>query len=584
MTARTPFEGTPAETRGTSLNAATYTTPKGVDAWLRHDSDPNSRAALRSLLEAAHAGDETAQAEVTDAFARPLAFGTAGIRAPMGPGPGRINQTTIAQTAAGIAAYLIDRHARPSAVIGYDGRHHSADYAHDTAAVLTAGGVQAHVLPGPLPTPVLAFATRKLHAQAGLMVTASHNPKTDNGVKVYLGDGHQIVPPADSDITERIAEQAQRSGITRSTRYLILNKDTLEAYLSAASGVPLASTPRDIVSVHTALHGVSTTTFQLAAQRAGFNTPISVPSQAVPDPDFPTVTSPNPEHPQALEQAIDLARKTHADVIVAHDPDADRCAIALPVPQTYDARGTGREAGTWTMLNGDETGWLLAWWMLERGNFTGSMAASLVSSPMLGKIARHAGVAFHTTHTGFKWISRAPELGFGYEEAIGYCVDPQHVGDKDGITAGLLALEALAALKARGQTAFDVLDDLARLHGVHLSNQVQVTLPSADHAQQAVETITTNPPRHLGPLAVQKVVNLQDGYRNLPPTPGALLDLPGARAIIRPSGTEPKIRCYLTVEHPTDAMTLAQARTRAHGIMRELTAAATELLARPEVP
>ena len=541
--------------------------------WLADDPDADTRAELRRLVEAAAAGDDAARAEIDDAFRGPLAFGTAGLRGRMGPGPHRMNRVTVARAAAGIAAYLLSRHEHPAAVIGFDARHNSARFAQDCAEILSGAGVRALVLPRPLPTPVLAYAVRALGAEAGLMVTASHNPAADNGLKVYLEDGRQIVPPADAEIAVLIDAVGPVAALPRSDDHITLGDDIVQDYIAQAALVPQRDTPRDVVSLHTAMHGVGSTVLQEAAVRAGFPAPFTVMAQRDPDPDFPTVAFPNPEEPGALDLAIAEGMRINVDVIIATDPDADRCALVVGVPHGRAAHADTRTPGEWVSLSGDEVGWLLGWWLLRRGGFTGSMAASLVSSTMLQRIAEDAGIPYATTLTGFKWISRVPDLGYGYEEALGYCVDPRHVADKDGITAALLALELVAALNAEGRTVFDVLDELALRHGVHATRQVSLRMPTPALIAAAVEGLRADPPRDLGGLPVEETVDLAEGMGDLPPTEGILLRLPGARVIVRPSGTEPKVKCYLEVVRRVDGAGLAIAREDADATLDRLAAA-----------
>lgn len=550
----------------------------GPQEWLADDPDADTRAELQRLIDAAAAGDDAARAEIDDAFRGPLAFGTAGLRGRMGPGPHRMNRVTVARAAAGIAAYLLSRHEHPAAVIGFDARHNSARFAQDCAEILSGAGVRALVLPRPLPTPVLAYAVRALGAEAGLMVTASHNPAADNGLKVYLGDGRQIVPPADAEIAALIDAVGPVAALPRSDDHITLGDDIVQDYIAQAARVPQRDTPRDVVSLHTAMHGVGSTVLQDAAVRAGFPAPFTVMAQRDPDPDFPTVAFPNPEEPGALDLAIAEGMRINVDVIIATDPDADRCALVVGVPHGRPAHADARIPGEWVPLSGDEVGWLLGWWLLRRGGFTGSMAASLVSSTMLQRIAEDAGVPYATTLTGFKWISRVPDLGYGYEEALGYCVDPQHVADKDGITAALLALELIAALNAEGRTVFDVLDELALRHGVHATRQVSLRMPTPALIAAAVEGLRADPPRDLGGLPVEETVDLAEGMGDLPPTEGILLRLPGARVIVRPSGTEPKVKCYLEVVRRVDGAGLAIAREDADATLDRLAAAMRERL------
>jgi phosphomannomutase len=363
------------------------------------------------------------------------------------------------------------------------------------------------------------------------------------------------------------------AALPRSDDHITLGDDIVQDYIAQAALVPQRDTPRDVVSLHTAMHGVGSTVLQEAAVRAGFPAPFTVTAQRDPDPDFPTVAFPNPEEPGALDLAIAEGMRINVDVIIATDPDADRCALVVGVPHGRPAHADTRTPGEWMSLSGDEVGWLLGWWLLRRGGFTGSMAASLVSSTMLQRIAEDADVPYATTLTGFKWISRVPDLGYGYEEALGYCVDPRHVADKDGITAALLALELVAALNAEGRTVFDVLDELALRHGVHATRQVSLRMPTPALIAAAVEGLRADPPRDLGGLPVEEMVDLAEGVGSLPPTEGILLRLPGARVIVRPSGTEPKVKCYLEVVRRVDGAGLAIAREDADATLDRLAAA-----------
>ena len=551
------------------------------EEWLADDPDPLTRTELQRLVDAAEAGDSAARTEIADAFRGPLTFGTAGLRGRMGPGPHRMNRVTVSRAAAGIGAYLRARHEHPAAVIGFDARHNSARFAQDCAEILAGAGIRALVLPRPLPTPVLAYAVRALGTDAGLMVTASHNPAQDNGLKVYLGDGRQIVPPADQEIAALIDQAGPVALLPRSDDHLTLGDDIVEDYVAQAARVPQRDTPRDVVSLHTAMHGVGSAILRDAAVAAGFPAPFTVAEQRDPDPDFPTVAFPNPEEAGALDLAIAEGARVNVDVIIATDPDADRCALVVGVPQGRPTHADIRAPGTWVALTGDEVGWLLGWWLLKRGGFDGAMAASLVSSTMLARIAEDAGVPWATTLTGFKWISRVPDLGYGYEEALGYCVDPHHVADKDGITAALLALELVAALNAEGRTVFDVLDELALRHGVHATGQVSVRLPTPQAIAEAVAALRTHPPDELAGLPVDEAVDLAEGVDGLPPTEGILLRLPGARVIVRPSGTEPKVKCYLQVVRSVDGAGLAIAREEAGTILDRLAGAMRERIAGP---
>jgi phosphomannomutase len=512
-------------------------------AWAEEDPDPTTRAELERLVAA---GD---RAELEDRFDGTLEFGTAGLRGALGAGPRRMNRVVVLRAAAGLAAYLRDTGATvPGAavVIGYDARHNSDVFARDTAEVMAGAGIRALLMPRPLPTPLLAFAIRDLGCIAGVMVTASHNPPQDNGYKVYLGDGSQIVPPADAEIAARIAAVGALADIPRATDDLIevLDETIVERYEQTVAAL-VADGDRaayaDLRIVYTPLHGVGGTTVQRVLELAGFGAPHEPPAQADPDPDFPTVSFPNPEEPGAMDLAMALAAEVDADIVVANDPDADRCAVALPGPHG------------WQMLRGDEVGALLAHHLLSRGK-QGVYAQSIVSSSLLGAMAAAAGQPHQETLTGFKWIGRVPGLAFGYEEALGYCVDPEHVKDKDGVSAILLVLQLAAATKAEGRTLRDVLDDIARTHGLYATDQLSVRFTDLAEIPATMARLRETPPTALGGLAVERVDDLSIGTADLPATDGLRYLLADhARVIVRPSGTEPKIKCYLEVVVPVDA-------------------------------
>lgn len=507
-------------------------------AWIADDPDPTTRAELAALVERASDGVDslTARADLADRFDGTLTFGTAGLRGEVGAGPRRMNRAVVIRAAAGLAAWLRERDGG-AVVVGFDARTMSDVFARDTCAVMEAAGIEAMVLPHPTPTPVLAFAIRYLGADAGVMVTASHNPPADNGYKVYLGDGSQISPPADTEIAAHIDAVARVSSIPRADDgWVTLDDSVLDAYTDRAASQVEASGPRDVSIVYTPLHGVGRDPLLDAFHRAGFPAPVVVPAQADPDPAFPTVAFPNPEEPGALDAALDLARQQDADLVLANDPDADRCAVALPL-----------RSGTWRMLTGDDVGVLLGWHLLRRGA-RGTFANSIVSSSLLGKVAAAAGVRHEQTLTGFKWITKAPGLRFGYEEALGYCCDPQAVLDKDGVSAALLVAELAATLKAAGSSLWDALDTIAQTHGVHLTRQVSVRVADLAVIDAIMAQVRTSPPQKLGGAAVIAVDDLLAPTDGLPPTDGVRLHLDGgARVIIRPSGTEPKVKCYLEV-------------------------------------
>ncbi|WP_223776393.1 phospho-sugar mutase [Streptomyces sp. 135] len=535
-----------------------------AQAWLAEDPDPETREELAKLIDAEDTADLTAR------FAGTLQFGTAGLRGELGAGPMRMNRSVVIRAAAGLAAYLKAKGQTDGlVVVGYDARHKSADFARDTAAVMTGAGLRAAVLPRPLPTPVLAFAIRHLGAVAGVEVTASHNPPRDNGYKVYLGDGSQIVPPADAEIAAEIAAVASLHDVPRpEAGWETLDEAVLEAYLARTDAVLAPESPRTARVVYTAMHGVGKDTLLAAFDRAGFPAPTLVAEQAEPDPDFPTVAFPNPEEPGAMDLAFATAARTTPapDLIIANDPDADRCAAAV------------KDGADWRMLRGDEVGALLAAHLVKRGA-RGTFAESIVSSSLLGRIAEKAGLPYEETLTGFKWIARVDGLRYGYEEALGYCVDPEGVRDKDGITAALLLTELASELKERGRTFLDLLDDLALEHGLHATDQLSVRVEDLSLIADAMRRLREQSPTELAGLPVTKAEDLTRGTDTLPPTDGLRYTLDGARVIVRPSGTEPKLKCYLEVVVPVAGQAdLPAARARAADLLaaikRDLSAAA----------
>ncbi|SDU87654.1 phospho-sugar mutase [Jiangella alkaliphila] len=551
-------------------------------AWLADDPDPATRAELQAVLDAAVAGDTDAAADLSDRFAGILQFGTAGLRGAIGAGPSRMNRAVVIRAAAGLAAFLLAARtpvngARHRVIVGYDARYRSYDFATDTAAVLTAAGIEALVMPRLLPTPVLAFSVRHLSADAGVMVTASHNPPQDNGYKVYLGGpdgGSQLVAPADAEIAAHIDAVDSVASVPRTeSGWAEIGEEVVTAYLAAAAGVAEPGGPRDLRIVHTSLHGVGGVTAGEALIRAGFTDLHTVAEQAEPDPDFPTVAFPNPEEPGAIDLALALARRVGADVVIANDPDADRCAVALP-----DA------GGEWRMLHGDEVGGLLGEHLARRGR-TGVLANSIVSSRLLGRIAAALGLSHEETLTGFKWISRVPGLTFGYEEALGYCVDPESVRDKDGISTAVLVAELAAQAKAAGRTLWDLLDDLAVAHGLHATDQLSVRVDDLSLIAGAMARLRSASPPSLGGSEVVTADDLLAGDGGLPPTDGLrYLTADATRAVVRPSGTEPKLKCYLEVVVPVGDGDVGTARAVARerlAAVRADVAAALGLEAEP---
>ena len=540
-----------------------------VAAWIADDPDPVTRAALENLLEQADAGDAAAAEEIRDAFSGDLEFGTAGLRGRMAPGPHRMNLAVVSRAARGLADHLTGDLGleQPLVVIGFDARHRSEDFARASAEIMTAAGCRVHLLERYGPTPLIAFAVRHLGADAGIVVTASHNPPADNGYKVYLGgrasapdgQGVQIVPPSDAQIAARIAAVGPVREIPRAEGWAVLGEQLREDYLAAICALPDPEGPRQVRIVHTAMHGVGTETALAALHRTGFAEVHPVAKQADPDPDFPTVAFPNPEEPGAIDLALELARTLEADVVIANDPDADRCAAAVLDPHL----------GDWRMLTGDELGVLLGDHLIRRHGYAGTIANSVVSSRWLGRIAQAAGLEAATTLTGFKWIARAPGIAFGYEEAIGYCVLPQVVRDKDGLSAALMVAEMAALARADGSTLVGRLDELAREHGLFATSQLSLRVTELSERDVMMARLRAEPPAALAGAEVTTVQDLAEGSAEttgLPATDGVLLaTVDDARVIVRPSGTEPKLKCYIEVreEVPVGADEAALGAVRA---------------------
>ncbi len=519
-----------------------------VQAWIDDDVDPDAATELRALLDSDDA------VELAERFSGPLTFGTAGLRGPLRAGPNGMNRTVVRRAAAGVAAWLhAQGHAGARVVVGYDGRHGSHDFALDSAAIFAAAGFDARLLPRLLPTPLVAFAVQHLGAAVGVMVTASHNPPEDNGYKVYAGDGAQIVPPTDTEIEAAIRAVGSARAIPLAPQGVsVLAESLIDAYVTAV-GALLQPGPRDVRIVHTAMHGVGTEVVRKVFAAAGFAPLIAVPQQEQPDADFPTVAFPNPEEPGALDLAYALARTERADVIIANDPDADRCAVAVPLPD-----------GAWRMLRGDEVGVLLADALMQKG-LRGTYATTIVSSTMLRAMAGRNGVGYAETLTGFKWISRAaPDLVFGYEEALGYAVAPGLVRDKDGISAALLMAELVAGLKAQNSSLLARLDELAGEYGRYATDQASVRVEDLSVITDTMARLRAGPPATLLGQAVT-VTDL------LPDADVVRLAWSGGRVVVRPSGTEPKLKVYLEVVVPDgSADTAARSLALLHS---EITAA-----------
>jgi phosphomannomutase len=541
-----------------------------VGEWAAQDIDPETRAEARRLIAAARDGQADALAELEDAFGGRLAFGTAGLRGRLGAGPRRMNRMVVSQTSAGFAAYLLERSARndaddpPSIVIGYDGRVNSDVFARDAAEVMAGAGVRVFLLPEAGPTPLTAFAVRHLGVSAGVMITASHNPPRDNGYKVYLGDadaGSQIVSPADIEIAAHIDRLAATpvSGIPRSTDYTVLGPGLTSAYVSETAAAVLAGLPQrpdapgsvigagtPLTVVYTAMHGVGSDIARRVFGAVGLPRVVPVAQQDRPDGAFPTVSFPNPEEPGALDLAYRVARDVDADLVVAHDPDADRLAIALPHPE---------ERSGFRRLTGNELGLLLGWRAAERARAaaaltgsqpSGSLACTIVSSPALSAVARDYGLDYAETLSGFKWVSRVPQLIFGFEEALGYLTHPDIVRDKDGISASADAIAMVRELVSENRTLWDLLDEASERFGHFASAQVTLRLESMPAASALAARVRRDPPRELGGVKVAKTRDLLAPNAAEVPADVLRYDLEdGSRVMIRPSGTEPKLKVYL---------------------------------------
>jgi phosphomannomutase len=558
-------------------------------AWAAQDPDPRTAATLTELVKLTEAGTPAARQDLEDSFRGTLQFGTAGLRAALGPGPNRMNRVVVRRAAAGFANFLVRAVAeaapgtRPRAVVGYDARYNSDIFAAETAAVLTAAGIETFLMPAALPTPLLAYAVRALECDGGVMVTASHNPPQDNGYKVYLGRhaveengrGAQIVAPYDALIATEISNVGDLASIPLAQDgWTVLDAGIVQDYEAATAGLADRGLfpARDLKIVLTPLHGVGGTTAVAVLRAAGFTDVTLVSEQAEPDPDFPTVSFPNPEEPGALDLALGAAMQADADIVLANDPDADRAAVAAKDPDT----------GAWRMLRGDEVGALLGAHVVARlaagGDGAdvdaggGVFASSIVSSRLLARIAAAAGYAHEETLTGFKWISRVPGLVYGYEEALGYCVAPDLVRDKDGLSAAVLIAELAAAAKSEGKTIFDTLDELYLVHGLHASDQLNIRVGDLGLLDAMMNRLRVNPPESFGGSAVASFVDLAEGSEQLPPTDGLLYvtrDL--SRVIIRPSGTEPKLKCYLEViQSVGSAAELPEARLAARAALDQV--------------
>ena len=516
-----------------------------VRAWIEDDPDPQTAAQLTALLDAE---DEVALRKY---FAGFLEFGTAGLRGPLGPGPSCMNQAVVGKTAAGIVAYMKER-SLTSVVIGRDARHGSEVFENISAEIFSGAGLKVSVLPRPLPTPVLAFAVNELGADVGVMVTASHNPRSDNGYKVYLGGtvdgvtyrGSQIISPADKQISAHIQSIESLTSMPRGSGWQILDEDIVEKYVERTK--VLAPRPAELKIVYTAMHGVGTKTLQRVFHRAGFPSLILVQSQAQPDPDFPTLPFPNPEEAGALDLALESAKAFDADLVIANDPDADRCSVAIKERDL-----------TWRALRGDEIGAILGE-VIAKNAQSGTLANSIVSSSILSKIAAHHQLNFEETLTGFKYIAKIPNLIFGYEEAIGFCVDPQTVNDKDGVSAALLMAQIATDLKSEGKTLNDLLDEIWETYGFHATEQISIRVSDLALISTLMKKLRTQTITEIAGFKVLSKDDLAKPTNSLPATDGLRFNLEKKiRIIIRPSGTEPKIKCYIEVVNSDKSVALS---------------------------
>jgi len=503
--------------------------------WIADDPDPITAATLQKLLDA---DDEKTLRSYFHGF---LQFGTAGLRGPNGPGPSCMNRAVVGRTAAGIAQYMKKRGLK-RVVIGRDARHGSYEYAIESAEIFSGAGCEVFLLPRALPTPVLAFATKALSADIGVMVTASHNPPADNGYKVYVGpiaDGityasSQIINPTDGFIAEEISAITSLASQPRGSNWAMVGEEIIEAYISRTAS--LASDPGSLSIVYTAMHGVGTETLSKVFKEAGFPDLILVSQQSEPDPDFPTVAFPNPEEPGAIDLALETAKAHSADLVIANDPDADRCAAAIK-----------NRNDQWRMLRGDELGVIFGEW-IARTAPTGTFGNSIVSSSILKKISAHYGINFKEVLTGFKWLAKIEDLAFGYEEAIGYAVDSATVNDKDGISAAIFLAQIATTLAKQGKDLNDLLDEVWKRHGFHATEQISIRVSDMGAITTLLSDLRNTPPTEIAGRLVESIDDLAAPRDGLPPTDGLRIWLSGGvRIIIRPSGTEAKLKCYVEV-------------------------------------
>jgi phosphomannomutase len=512
-------------------------------SWIAQDPDAETVAELEKLIS------ESDEAGLLDRFGQRIGFGTAGLRGLLGAGPNRMNRVLVAQAAAGISKYLKENFDDPSVVIGYDARKNSDVFAKDSAQIFAGFGIRAHLFPELAATPLVAYAVRNLGASAGVMVTASHNPPGDNGYKVYDFSGSQIISPMDLEIAKHIDEFAKSGSVAalaRSESFVEVPTSVRSGYLQSVSGLlNKHSTRKDIKIVYSAMHGVGASFIQEIFKLSGLAEPAQVLSQQQPDGKFPTVSFPNPEEPGAMDQSLATAEKQQADLVLVNDPDADRLAVAFK-----------KADGGYQQLTGDQLGLILGEEMASRASRegrTGSLACSIVSSSALSKVAEHYGFGFEQTLTGFKWVSRVPNLIFGYEEALGYCVDWSQVRDKDGLSAALIVADIASALASQGYTLGDQLDKLMQRYGYFATGQISIRVTDLTVIANLMNKLLTNPPAQIaGVDAVFEDMN--KGYGSLPATDALRFKLQDGRTVIvRPSGTEPKLKCYLQAVSDNEA-------------------------------
>ena len=501
--------------------------------WAEHDPDTKTKQQVLDLIK------DNDIDKLTSLFSGDLEFGTAGLRSEIGPGQSRMNRAVVIRATYGLCQYLLNKYPnkKPKLIVGNDARHLSDQFAQDVCGVAVSLGLEVFRLPSNLPTPVLAFGVRHIGADAGVMITASHNPPQDNGYKVYDHLGAGIIPPMDKEIAQLIKSAPMADEIKLVTGW---NEIDITTQYQQRAAQLVNNNYGQIKVAFTPMHGVGQETFDACMKEAGFNPSINVAEQTKPDPDFPTVSFPNPEEPGAMDLLLALAQTIDADVAIANDPDADRCAVAVP------------EKGNWKVLSGDELGFLLAWWMIEKSKLTnvplrGQMVASIVSSSLVPKMAQAHGLKGASTLTGVKWMGHLDELIFGYEEAIGYCTDPDFVRDKDGITAALRVVEMISYLKQNNNSVTGILNEIYQEFGVHLTKQLSFRFASVSEAIKITQKLISDSPTKIGEFNVEKVENMNDGIDGLPPTSGIRLTTKNGRIIVRPSGTEPKLKCYLEV-------------------------------------